>query len=154
VPKKVASLTMSLLLSPVSVDVNAESACPMEAQLRFSLNDKTNLCSYSNGDGLLYMFPAGPYSDILISVWEGGAHVGVRIFQVSSKSVRVVFDRRVRIVPSFILGPSDGPLMAVYDPDTNPPVTADIFSWNGTSFRKLKTVRSEHVYDAVRNILK
>jgi len=155
VPASVASLNMSLLPSLASVNVSAESTCEFGARIRFSRDNKTDLYTYSNDyDSLLYMFPAGPYSDLLISVWEGGAHVGVRIFHVSSKSIRVVFDSQVKIVPDFILGPSDGPLMAVYDPGTNPPVTADIYSWNGKSFRKLRTVPSEHVYDTVRDILK
>ena len=109
--------------------------------------------SYDDSDHLLYMFPAWTYSDLVLTVWEGGSHEAVRVFRIKDGTVVKVFDEAARILPEILTGPGSCVIIVGVGHDDRSMDHAQIYDWNGTQMVLAKTVPFTSRYSALRDLM-
>jgi hypothetical protein len=102
------------------------------------------LYSYADADEFIYMYPAGLYSHLLVSLWEGGSHVAIRVFRVGNASVDKVFDAQLKVAPDVITS-SDDQVVIIASNSKSGDIDisnsySDLYAWNGKAFSLVQTV--------------
>jgi len=108
--------------------------------------------AYHSPDHLLSMFILNATQYQLVTLWEGGSHVGLRIFSLKKNSVEVLFDRQVEFPPEFFW---DGILLnegKEFRGDTYHPQRTEIYVWQTNRFKLAATVPWEERYKALADI--
>jgi len=62
------------------------------------------LLNYRSTDHLISMYPLSPADNKLLTIWEGGSHVGFRIFLLTPEKAELIFDRKTEYVPEVLWG--------------------------------------------------
>jgi len=104
--------------------------------------------TYGDGDRLLYMSQPWPYSELLISVWEGGDHSAIRVFRITASKVDVVFEAQTPTPAEVIGGPGESIVVVRAASKTRD--AAKVYIWNGSEYALLGTVPFEERYRAIQ----
>jgi hypothetical protein len=105
------------------------------SRVRFVSSGGKVLYSYADADEFIYMYPAGLYSHLLVSLWEGGSHVAIRVFRVGNASVDKVFDAQLKVAPDVITSSDDQVVIIASNSKSG-----DIDISNGKAFSLVQTV--------------
>lgn len=105
---------------------------------------RKEIFTYRTEDGLDMMF-APPYSSRVVTVWESGSGIWVRVFYLTPQKVTLVLERGAKSQPEFAWD-------AILVNGINDSGQTEIWTWTGEKYKLAATVPFKQRYDALQKL--